>query len=434
MLICDLMSDGEIVDRAFFKSGTLPIAPTDAVKVIHQTENTITVTADKYVHAVELDGIIISVDKNLRRIFTMHDTVHGNFSGFVLTVFCCMILIFSAGCGTEAEMESSKHQNSQNMVENTTKENAKEDDADFYIDLTKVSPLIQENVNEDVVAAAKTVIEGFLRYDNSAEIKVSGNRQRFLNDMAYVIDCTCPMFSAFTDFDEMYSYDEASGKVLWSFSVEEAEFNNKLHAFYDVTKTYLSGIKSTDSEAMRAMLLYYTVIKDLSYDYDLLGENYENLSKEEANLKSSPYYVLAEKSGICTNIAQAYMFLCTQADIACGTVLHMGGSGMHMWNIVRIDDRFYYCDPTWDAKASLKYFGITAEDRASWAGEYSMDGGTMLSVIIPEKYDISDRRFEVLRDKLPVEISEVKADRDLQSVTFVGYEYEYVFVCKESVK
>ena len=56
------MSDNELVDRAFFKSGTLPIVPTDAVKVIYQTENTITVTADKYVHAVELDGEFVFED------------------------------------------------------------------------------------------------------------------------------------------------------------------------------------------------------------------------------------------------------------------------------------------------------------------------------------------------------------------------------------
>ena len=378
----------------------------------------------------------------------MIDKVHRKTMSLVLTIICCVIAILFVGCGQGPEIENTEERISQNVTEVTTEntENAKEDadgdleenpeadDTAFHLDLTKISPMIQDNVSEDVVVAAKTVIEAFLQYENSVEIKVSGNSQRFLNDMAYVIHCTCPMFGAFTDFNEMSSYDEVSGKVSWRFLVEEAEFDSKLQDFHDVTKTYLSNIKSTDSEAMRAMLLYYAVIDDLNYDYDLIGENYEKLSQEEANLKSSPYYVLAEKSGICTNIAQAYMFLCTQADIACGTVLHMGGEGMHMWNIVQIDDKSYYCDPTWDANTSLKYFGITAADRASWAGEYSADGGTMLSVTIPEKYEISDSRFEVLRGKLPVEISEVKADRELQAITFVGYEYEYVFECKEDVE
>ena len=327
-------------------------------------------------------------------------------------------------------MENTENQNSQIGSEDSANKNPENNVDEFDIDLTKVSSMIQENVSEDVIIAAKKVIEGFLQYENSVPIKVKGNSQRFLNDMAYVIHCTCPIFGAFTDFNEITSYDETSKTVSWEYFIDKAEFNSKLQDFYDVTKKYLANIKSTDSEAMRAMLLYYALIDDLNYDYDLLGENYEKLSKKEANLKSSPYYVLSKKSGICTNIAQAYMFLCTQADIACGTVLHMGGSGMHMWNIVRIDDKYYYCDPTWDANTSLKYFGITAEDRASWAGGYSTNGGTMLSIAIFEKYEISDSRFEVLRDKLPLEISGIKVDRELQTITFVGYEYEYVFECK----
>ncbi len=62
MLVCDVISDGVLIDRAFYKSGTLPIIPTDTVKVISKTENTITITADKYVHAVELDGEFIFDD------------------------------------------------------------------------------------------------------------------------------------------------------------------------------------------------------------------------------------------------------------------------------------------------------------------------------------------------------------------------------------
>ena len=335
-----------------------------------------------------------------------------------------------AGCGGAPVAEPAQTQTPPHTTQTTVPETPPEEDTAFSVDLTKISPMIRENVGQEVIAAAQEVIEAYLGYGNSAQIEVSGNTQRFLNDMAYVIHCTCPTFGAFTDFSEMTSYDEATGRVGWNFLLEEGEFSRKQQAFCDTVQAYLANVQTTDSEAMRAMLLYYAVIDDLSYDYDLLGENYEKLSKEEANLRSSPYYVLAEKSGICTNIAQAYMFLCTQADIACGTVLHMGGSGMHMWNIVRLDGEFYYCDATWDANTSLKYFGITAADRASWAGEYAQEEGTMLSVPICEKYRVDDTRFEALRGKQPVEISEVKADRKTQTITFVGYEYEYVFDCK----
>lgn len=330
---------------------------------------------------------------------------------FIFIMLCFLVALVLNGCTPQSE--NSVNQNK-----------------GYSTDLTKISQMILDNVDADVTTAAKAVIEAFLQYENSAEIKVSGNAQRFMNDMAYVIHCTCPIFGAFTDFNEMSAYDTKTGKVSWDFNIEKDEFNTKLQSFYNTSDGYLSSVDQKDSEAMKAILLYYAVINDLNYDYDLIGDNYDKLSKEEATLKSSPYYVLENKSGICTNIAQAYMFLCTQADIECGTVLHTGGSGMHMWNIVKIDDKYYYCDPTWDANASLKYFGMTAADRASWAGGYSSEEGSMLSTLITSKYEISDSRFETMRSKLPVEISDVNSDKETQSIKFLGYEYEYVFECQ----
>ena len=100
----------------------------------------------------------------------------------VFIVLCCVIALFLIGCVPQSQMPITETQNFQ-----------KEVDAPFEIDLTKISPMIQENVSEDVVLSARKVIEAFLRYENSVTIEVSGNSQRFLNDMAYVIQCTCPM-------------------------------------------------------------------------------------------------------------------------------------------------------------------------------------------------------------------------------------------------
>lgn len=55
VIVCDVYNS-EVKDRAFFKNGALLINKTDAVKVIEQTEESIVVTADSYIHAVELEG------------------------------------------------------------------------------------------------------------------------------------------------------------------------------------------------------------------------------------------------------------------------------------------------------------------------------------------------------------------------------------------
>ena len=87
----------------------------------------------------------------------------------------------------------------------------------YEVDYLKISPMIEENVEKEVINAAINVIKAFLNYENKASIVISGNKARFLNDMGYVIDCTCPMFSAFTDYDEMTSYDEGSKTISWNY-------------------------------------------------------------------------------------------------------------------------------------------------------------------------------------------------------------------------
>lgn len=164
--------------------------------------------------------------------------------------------------------------------------------------------MILEHAHEDVITAVQAVIHSFLQYETQTQIQVSGNTRRFLNDMAYVIHCTCPMFGAFTDFNEMTAYEPADGMVSWNYVVNREEFDEKLGQFYDVVENMLSAVDQTDTQSMRSLILYHALIADLQYDESLLGENYNQLSPEEANLKSSPYWVLVEKSGICTNIAQ----------------------------------------------------------------------------------------------------------------------------------
>ncbi len=60
MLICDAEC-GNLRDRAFYREGTLPIIPCEAPK-ISLTENSITLTADSYIHAVEIEGEFVFED------------------------------------------------------------------------------------------------------------------------------------------------------------------------------------------------------------------------------------------------------------------------------------------------------------------------------------------------------------------------------------
>lgn len=61
VLFCDIGCEN-LTDRAFYKNGALPVKPTDEVTVIKKTENSVTVTAKSYIHAVEFEGEYVFSD------------------------------------------------------------------------------------------------------------------------------------------------------------------------------------------------------------------------------------------------------------------------------------------------------------------------------------------------------------------------------------
>ena len=61
ILICDMVSqNGQ--DRTFYRGGNLPLRPADSLQTVRRDTGSITVKADSYVHAVELEGQYIFSD------------------------------------------------------------------------------------------------------------------------------------------------------------------------------------------------------------------------------------------------------------------------------------------------------------------------------------------------------------------------------------
>ena len=51
---------------------------------------------------------------------------------------------------------------------------------------------------------------------------------------------------------------------------------------------------------------------------------------------------------VCEGYAKALQLLCHQAGIPCVQQSGVAKGGNHMWAAVKLDDQWYFCDPTWD--------------------------------------------------------------------------------------
>ena len=129
-------------------------------------------------------------------------------------------------------------------------------------------------------------------------------------------------------------------------------------------------IHEGDNDLEKAIELYSSEARRLSYDYDAADESIET------NRACNPYHSLMEDSGICQEIAGTYAYLLLQAGIDAGTCGSLNGDNSqgHEWTVVRLGGRFYHCDVTFqlDTPDSLRYFGMTDEDR-NCEGDWQID-------------------------------------------------------------
>lgn len=110
----------------------------------------------------------------------------------------------------------------------------------------------------------------------------------------------------------------------------------------------------------RARYVYEKLIDMVEYDPD---------NADNQNICS----VFLDGSSVCMGYAKSFQYLMQKLGIACMTVSGRANGETHAWDLVRMDDAYYYIDPTWgdtnytDPEAgygSVNYlfFGMTTAD------------------------------------------------------------------------
>ena len=112
----------------------------------------------------------------------------------------------------------------------------------------------------------------------------------------------------------------------------------------------------------------YETIKTI-YDYMCENITYdnENLNDESYTLKYTAYAALMDKTAVCQGYALLLYRLALETGIDCRLIAGEGNGEDHGWNIVLMDDGYYYnADSTWDAGASeYACFLVSDENLAS---------------------------------------------------------------------
>lgn len=297
----------------------------------------------------------------------------------LLALLLAMVMLLCA-CGGQPSQEPE------------TPETPEEAPYAFTLDYHRCAPLVERQIGSDLVAAARLVIDAFLAGETTVTLPEGDYGGNPGNDLGYVLNSMCPAFGAVTDYDDNH-FDKAARTVTWTYTRTPEQVREVLAALEQTTVDCMGRLRQGDGETARALLLYHTLTEQAVYDYDVSG-TYDG-DPAAYRFRTSGYSALVLHSGICYSFAQALAFLYTQAGLDCAAV--MGDSetaGLHMWLMAAIDGKWYYLDPTWDVGGGWYYFGMTAEDRATWAGEFT--GAALLGQDAAQLADLSDTRFSAV--------------------------------------
>ena len=127
-----------------------------------------------------------------------------------------------------------------------------------------------------------------------------------------------------------------------------------LHKFCEDYCAYIVASETDPwmSDAVKARQLHYWLVRCCDYDQREAGDNPPSYQENH-----SPYsvFVSYELDGhgktVCEGFAKAYTMLLKKANIESYVLLgktRIAGRTNHIWNLVKLGDRYYECDVTWD--------------------------------------------------------------------------------------
>ena len=185
------------------------------------------------------------------------------------------------------------------------------------------------------------------------------------------------------------------------------------------------------SDFEKSVILYERLIDRNHYDFS-------------GNYHQTAYGALIEEKSVCAGYARAYQLLLQEVGIPClyifGEAYNGYQTGGHAWNLVLLDGKWYYSDPTWDDSdnadlpLSYLYFNITyAEISTDHYADYTCEPWLPTEPAIDANYYVHEGTLcnnptvelltELFRRQNPV-ILYVTEDRDAVANFFFQYAYE----------
>ncbi len=241
----------------------------------------------------------------------------------------------------------------------------------------------------------KDIVNAYINYETTVPFDTRTQNPHYVLNM---VRFHCPVFFADTYIDVDYAdYNTDKLKITYT-SKSKAEHNKIIENFENACMPLIAGL-SSETETERALVCYYRYVQTLNYD-DALNDFDSSrfyLYAPDNPRYDEGYKAIVNKTGVCSSFSIAYSFLLSQLNIDSYTIFAAGKTNSHAWTMLKLNDKWYFADPTFDAdwpqgKNSISNFGVPAQQRILFG--YNPENYFISNTSDnPFSYNVNDFRF-----------------------------------------
>lgn len=186
----------------------------------------------------------------------------------------------------------------------------------------------------------------------------------------------------------------------------------------------LQGISADASDYEKVKYVYETVILDTTY-------------VDESEHNQSLYSTMINNETVCTGYAKAVQYLLQELQIPCIYVSGMAedneGADLHAWNIVEIEDQFYYVDATWgdsDDPADEDYidYNYLCRDQTYMGASHRLEAPVEMPECLDDSlnyYKLNDMWYESYNEEFMKEKIASDLERNVPMILAFAKEEDY---------
>jgi len=323
-------------------------------------------------------------------------------STVILLVFICVLSLSLCSCGEKKTIENQEKiggiSNTKEIVDNSIildskpvnsiidnaigKNNGNKPNTSGTIDIDNDSDIPSKTIDNIEISQNSSTIRFYESLIKDDELKDKSYQNISAAIKSRQIKVLIPIMNDTAIISEMYEYVKLDHPEYFyipiKFKILTTKINNVVSAMeleltYDENTWNPANINKYNTEIESEAKIILSKAKSLDGDYNKVLYIYKYLTQNISYEADSPddygiYGALINKKATCEGYSESLQYLLNILKIETITVAGASKGQPHQWNMIKLDDFWYYFDATWDSPINSKkylpynYFAITLAD------------------------------------------------------------------------